>query len=146
MVVASLENTKDAARRFYDTLNEALATGNLALLDEVIAPNAVDHNPAPGQGPGLEGIKRSFGEFRAAFSELRLTVEDILAEGETAACRITTRGTHRGEFQGIAPTAKQVSQSGIDILRFADGKLVERWGHFDDLGLWRQLGVVPAGQ
>lgn len=140
----STEESKAAARRVYGTLNNALRTGDLAALDEVIAANAVDHNPAPGQAPGLEGIKRAFGVFRVAFPDLHFTVEDLIAEGDRVACRITTRGTHTGDFQGIPPTGKRVTQTGIDILRLAGGKIVERWGEFDSLGLLQQLGVVPG--
>ena len=138
----SPKETKAAASRVYDTLNKALSTGNLALLDEVIAANAVDHNPAPGQAPGLESIKQAFGLFRIAFPDLHFTVEDMIAEGAKVACRITTRATHKGAFQGISPTGRRVTQTGIDILRMAGGRLVERWGEFDKLGLLQQLGVV----
>jgi steroid delta-isomerase-like uncharacterized protein len=139
----AIEQTKADARRFYEHLNGALRSGDLAELDQVVAPDIVDHNPAPGMKQGLEGIKAAFGEVRAAFPDLVITVEDVIAEGDKAACRLTTRATHRGTFQGVPATGKQVKQTGIDILRFAGGKLVERWGEFDDLHLLAQLGLVP---
>jgi len=139
----STEENKAVARRAYDAFNQGLRTGNLAALDEVIAANMVDHNPAPGQGPGLEGAKQVFTQFFAAFPDLQFTVEDMIAEGDKVASRITARGTHKGDFQGIPATGKQVMQTGIDILRIAGGKVVERWGQFDDLGMLQQLGVVP---
>jgi len=139
----STEENKAVARRAYDAFNQGLRTGNLAALDEVIAANMVDHNPAPGQGPGLEGAKQVFTQFFAAFPDLQFTVEDMIAEGDKVASRITARGTHKGDFQGIPATGKQVMQTGIDILRIAGGKIVERWGEFDNLGLLQQLGVVP---
>ncbi|HKZ86060.1 MAG TPA: ester cyclase [Anaerolineae bacterium] len=139
----STEENKAFARRAYDAFNQGLRTGNLAALDEVIAGNMVDHNPAPGQGPGLEGAKQVFTQFFAAFPDLQFTVEDMIAEGDKVASRITARGTHKGDFQGIPATGKQVMQTGIDILRIAGGKIVERWGEFDNLGLLQQLGVVP---
>ena len=138
----TIDQNKAIARRLYETLNQALSTGNLAALDEVIAADAVDHNPAPGQKPGVEGVKQAFGEFRIAFPDLSLTVEEMIAEGQKVACRITTRATHKGVFLGIPPTGKQVVQTGIDILRITDGKVVERWGEFDNLGLLQQLGAV----
>jgi steroid delta-isomerase-like uncharacterized protein len=141
-VIMSPGEIKAAARRIYETLNTALRAGDLATLDDVIAADAVDHNPAPGQTPGLEGIKRSFGAFRTAFPNLRLTVEEMIAEGDKVAARITTRGTHKGKFLGIPPTGKHVTQTGIDILRIVDGKIVERWGEFDNLSLLQQLGAV----
>jgi steroid delta-isomerase-like uncharacterized protein len=135
------QEIKRAAARFYEKVNEAMRTGNVALLDEVIARNAVDHNPIPGQAPGRDGIKKAFGEFRAAFPDMRMSVEDMIAEGDKVACRIITRMTHRGDFQGIPATGKEVTLSGIDILRFANGLLAERWGEFDNLGFLQQLGV-----
>jgi predicted ester cyclase len=138
------QETKRAAERFYEKVNEAMRTGNVALLDEVLAPDAVDHNPTPGQGPGREGIKKAFAEGRDAFSDMRMTVLDMVAEGHKVACRIVTRMTHRGDFQGIRATGKQVTLSGIDILRIANGVVAERWGEFDNLGLLQQLGAVRA--
>ncbi len=139
----AIERTKADAHRFYEHLNRALKSGNLAELDQVIAPEAVDHNPVPGMKQGREGIKAAFGEARVAFPDLVFTVEDVIAEGDKAACRLSVRATHRGTFQGAPATGKQVKQTGIDILRFADGKLVERWGEFDSLGLLAQLGLAP---
>ncbi len=93
----SIGETKAAARRFYDALNQALAGGDLAPLDHVVAEDAVDHNPVPGMKPGLAGIKESFAEGRVAFPDLRFTVEHLLAEGDQVACRVTIRATHRGD-------------------------------------------------
>jgi predicted ester cyclase len=136
------QEIKRAAAHFYEKVNEAMRTGNIALLDEVLARNAVDHNPGPGQAPGREGIKQAFGEFRDAFPDMRMTVEDMVAEGDKVACRIVTRMTHRGDFQGIKATGQQVTLAVIDILRFVNGKLAERWGEFDSLRLLQQLGAV----
>lgn len=136
--------TKRAAERFYATLNEAMRTGDLALLDEVLAPGVADHDPGPGQSPGREGIEKAFRELRAAFPDMRTTPEDMLAEGDRVACRVKVRMTHRGSFLGLSGTGKEVVMAGIDILRFANGKLTDRWGRFDDLGLLQQLGAVIA--
>ncbi|HEU4385077.1 MAG TPA: ester cyclase [Anaeromyxobacteraceae bacterium] len=143
MDTSPTERTRADARRFYQQLNRALQTGDLALLDEVIAPDAVDHNPVPGMKPGLAGIKAAFAEGRLAFPDLVFTVEDVIAEGDKAACRLSTRATHRGTFQGVPATGRQVRETGIDILRFTRGKVVERWGEFDTLGLLAQLGFAP---
>jgi steroid delta-isomerase-like uncharacterized protein len=137
------QEPKRLAARFYETVNEAVRTGNMALLDALLAPDAVDHNPTPGQGPGREGITLAFAEFRRAFPDMRMAVEDMLAEGDKVACRIVSRMTHRGDFQGIRATGKAVTLSGIDILRFQHGQLVERWGEFDNLGFLQQLGAIP---
>jgi len=68
----------------------------------------------------------------------------MIAEGEKVVSRLTVHGVHQGDFQGIPPTGKAVMQTGIDILRLAGGKVIERWGEFDNLGLMQQLGVIPA--
>lgn len=133
--------TKAAARRFYDSLNQALETGDFSLLDAVVAEDAVDHNPVPGMKQGLAGIKASFAAGRPAFPDLRFTVEDMIVEGDKVACRIVLRGTHRGPFQGVPASGARVSFTGIDILRFEGGKMAERWGEFDDVSLLRQIGA-----
>ncbi len=139
----STEENKALARRLYDVFNQALRTGDVAALSTVLSADTVDHNPAPGQAPGLEGVKQVFSQFRAAFPDLQFMVADMIAEGDKVASRITSSGTHKGDFQGLPATGKQVTLAGIDILRIAGGKVVERWGEFDNLGLLQQLGVVP---
>ena len=84
----------------------------------------------------------------SAFPDLQMNVEDMIAEGDKVVARVRMSGTHQGEFMGIDPTGNRVEISGIDILRVADGKIVEHWGNFDDLGMMQQLGVIeqpPSG-
>jgi predicted ester cyclase len=81
--------------------------------------------------------------YRNAFPDMRLTIEDIIAEGETVIARWSCRGQHKGELNGIAPTGKQVAFTGVTIARFAGGKMVEGFVNWDALGLMQQLGVVP---
>lgn len=135
---------KATARRLYEAFNEAFRAADPDVLDKVIATNVLDHDPTPGQGYGLEGVKRFVSMFRAAFPDIRNTVEDLVAEGDTVVARVVLRGTHRGRFMGIAPTGEQVAMRGIEIIRYSDGKATERWGRFDLLGLLQQLGAVPA--
>jgi len=137
------EEIKNVARRLYEAINEAVRSGNMGQLDKIVAPNMTDHNPVPGQATGLDGVKQAFSMFRSAFPDWHMTVEATIAEGDMVACRVTARGTHKGTFAGTPATGKQAVQSGIDILRIADGKVVERWGSFDDLGLLQQLGAIP---
>jgi steroid delta-isomerase-like uncharacterized protein len=121
---------------------EAVVTGNLDALDQVVAPGSVDHDPAPGQGPGPEGYKAMFGELRAAFPDLNVEVEHLLASGDELAFAYTITGTHLGELLGHPATGRKVSYRGMQISRFdSDGKLVERWGSSDELGMLRQLGL-----
>jgi steroid delta-isomerase-like uncharacterized protein len=135
------EQNKAIVRRIYD---EVINKGNLALFDQLVAPDVIEHEALPGFASDREGVKQFFTMFRAAFPDLHFTAEDMIAEGDKVATRITVNGTHKGEFMGIAPTGKQITMTGIDILRFADGKVVEHWGNTDDLGMMQQLGVVPA--
>jgi len=134
------EQNKAIARRTYELFN----AHNLDALDEVVAPNIVDRNPSPGQAPGLEGVKQFFSMLYTAFPDFHITVEDLIAEGDKVVARVRVNSTHQGEFMGIPPTGKPVTQTGIDILRLAGGKAVERWGEFDTFGLMQQLGVIPS--
>ena len=78
-----------------------------------------------------------------AFPDIQMNVEDMIAEADKVVARVSVSGTHQGEFMGIDPTGNRVAITGIDILRIADGKIVEHWGNFDDLGMMQQLGVIP---
>jgi steroid delta-isomerase-like uncharacterized protein len=132
---------KNAVRRL---IEEVWNKGNLAVADELFAPNYNHHDAAtPDVGHGPEGEKKRATHYRTAFQDLRMTIEDTIAEGETVTVRWTCRGTHKGALSGIAPTGKQFAISGISIARFAGGKMVEGWVNWDALGLMQQLGVVP---
>ena len=136
----SAEEHKAIARRAY----EIFSSGSLEAIEEVIAPDLVDHNAQPGRTGGIEGTRQVLGMLRAAFPDLRFTPDDLIAEGDRVVARVTLTGTHQGEFQGLPPTGKQVTISGIEIVRIANGKAVERWGQFDNLGMLQQLGAIPA--
>ncbi len=120
--------------------------GNIKVLDEVFAPGYIDHNPlpVPGLGSGLPGQKRAFEMFTTGFKDSEHTVEDLLAVGDKVVVRITGKGIHGGEFMGVPPTGKRVSMTGIAIYRIADGKIVEKWGEQDRLGIMQQLGILPS--
>src|SRR3990170_1576766 len=94
----STEGNKALARRTYEIFNRAIKSGDFSALDDVISAAAVDHNPEPGQAPGLEGVKQIFAAFRAAFPDLHFTVEDMIAEGDKVVSRLTSHATHRGDF------------------------------------------------
>jgi steroid delta-isomerase-like uncharacterized protein len=140
---ASTDETRAAARRFYEVLNTAMRTGDMSVLDDVVAVDAVDHNPVPNMKPGRAGIAEAFLEMRAWFPDVTFTVEDVIADGDKAAVRFTIRGTHRGAMQGIQPTGKKVVLKVIDFHRFDGKQLQERWGESDRLSLYQQLGVDP---
>jgi predicted ester cyclase len=137
----SAEENKLAERRLYE---EVWNKRNLAAIDELIAPNVVEHNPnTPSQGPGLEGYRQSIESILTTFPDMKVTLEDLIAEGDKVVARWRASGTHLGEGATIPPTNKQVTITGIDILRYEGGKRVETWRQFDILGLLQQIGVVP---
>ncbi|MFC9530338.1 ester cyclase [Streptomyces sp. NPDC057717] len=124
---------------------EAVITGNLDALDEIVAPDSIDHDPAPGQVSGAEGYKAMFGELRAAFPDLNVEVEHLVATEDELAFAYSITGTHLGPLMGQPATGKKVSYRGMQISRFdGDGKLVERWGSSDELGMLRQLGLAEV--
>lgn len=135
------EQNKAIVRRLYE---EIWDKGNLAVLDELQAVDAVDHNRPPGLPPGREGVKQFFRMYLAAFPDVRMVIEDQVAEGDRVVTRWTATGTHKGELMGIPPTGKQVRVSGIDINRLEGGKIIESWGSSDQLGMMQQLGVIPS--
>lgn len=126
------DDNKAKMREFY---NEVMQKGNFAKLDELIAPAFVDHQPAPGQAPGAEGVKQFVTAMRAALTGLHVTVEHIVAEGDTVVAHVSMRGTHTGELMGMPPSGKDVTMRVSDLVRMENGKAVERWGVEDMSGL-----------
>jgi predicted ester cyclase len=133
----STEENKALSRR---VIEDIFNKQNPALADELIDANFIDH----GMGfKGPEGFKNYVTTFTTAFPDLHLTIDDMVAEGDKVAMRLTARGTHKGDFMGIAPTGKQFTASGIVIQRIAGNKMAEGWLVNDVLGIMQQLGVVP---
>jgi steroid delta-isomerase-like uncharacterized protein len=118
------EENKAVVRRFNELVEEYWRTGDADAFDEVVAPDFVHH--APGLPPDREGMKQALPMFRAAFPDMRLTVEDMIAEGDKVVDRVTVRGTHQGELMGIPASGTQVEFTEMHISRIADGKIVER--------------------
>ena len=135
------EENKASARRFLD---EVVNRGNVALIDELLAPDFIDHTAAPGVPPNREGTKTFFAMLRGAFPDLHSTVDDQIAEGDRVVQRTTTHGTMKGEFAGMPPSGKSATWQAIHILRFADGKTVEHWDVTDQLSMLQQLGFAEA--
>jgi steroid delta-isomerase-like uncharacterized protein len=127
--------------RFYE---EVINAGDIDKIDQLVAEDFVEHEQFPGISSDREGVKEFFRLLRGAFPDVHFTTEDVIADGELVAARFTMTGTHDGEFMGVPATSKQVTVSGIDIIRVRDGKCVEHWGQFDALGLLQQLGALPA--
>jgi predicted ester cyclase len=140
----NLEFNKSLVRRF---LEEAVSTANLDLFDEICGPDYVWHGEA---GPteknevrGLDNFKEAVAEFTKALPDLKVEIQDMIAEGDKVAVRFTERGTHTGApFAGISPSGKRVVWTCIGIYRVANGKLVEEWFNEDSLAIMKQLGAL----
>ena len=135
-----LADTKALVRRLFE---EVWNQGNLAAIDELFAPSYVRYDPAAPEAKGLAGFKQLVVMLRTAFPDLHFTLEEIIAEGDKVMTRALLRGTHRGEYLGIAPTGKPVAVMGMVVVRIAHGKFQEGWLMMDNLGLLQQLGMVP---
>ena len=140
-MTASTEENKALVRRYAE---EVFTRKNLAAVDDFVAPTHVDHTLPPGLPPGREGTRQAISMYLKAFPDLNITIEDVIAEGDKVVTRFTSRGTQRGAFGPIPATGRQVTISTVDIVRIADGKIVEEWGLDDRMGLLQQLGVIPA--
>ena len=142
--VTGAGDLSEASRRL---LEETFNDGNLELIDQLVAPDAVNHDPAtPAQMRDLRGpevFKRTVSMYRAAFPDVRITVDDVIAADDKVVLRWHSEGTHRGELAGLAPTGARGSVTGISIDRWKDGKVVEAWAEWDNFGLARQLGAAP---
>jgi steroid delta-isomerase-like uncharacterized protein len=122
---------------------EVFNTGTLDQVDTLISAEYIDHNPIGQSGEsGIEGFKQTVRGLRFAFPDLQFTIEEILATGDKVVIRTTMQGTHKNSFLGVDPTNKQVTVTGIDIFRIADGVIVERWGTLDGLTLLQQMEVL----
>ncbi len=137
----SAEESKAIVRQFWGVWEE----GNIDLVDELLAPDYVNHTPAsPDQPTGPEGVKGVVAMFRSAIPDLRVVVEDMIAEGDKVAVRYTLEGTHEGELFGVPPTGQRLSIKSIAVERVSDGKIREHWRVTDSLDMMQQLGVIPT--
>ncbi|MFC1792679.1 ester cyclase [Planctomycetota bacterium] len=137
--VADTEANKDSYRRINQ---EAWSQGQLAVVDEFVAPDYVYHDPALGDITGPEGLKQTIMMYRTAYPDLQFTIDDVIAEDDLVALRWSAAGTHQGELMGIPATGLETTAVGINIARFVEGKIVEEWSSWDVMGLMQQLGVV----
>ena len=138
-------NIVDVYRRVFDAVNR----GDEAALGDLLTEDIIDHNPIPGQEPGLAGFKQWMRYVRTAFPDLHVTVEETLSQGDRVAGRVTWRGTHEGPVAGLPGSGKPVQFTAIHIVRFENGKAAEWWGVADLLGALQQAGAqisTPAGE
>jgi len=125
-------------------LYEAFNAGDLRTLDALLADAFVEHEGTPGIPPTKEGLKQFVSMLRRAFPDALFQVADIAAEGDKVWARVVVTGTQRGEYFGIPPTGKSIRIEVFDICRIARNQIVEHWGLSDQMGLMRQLGVLPT--
>ena len=140
--IMAIEQNKATARRWSEDL---WGRGHLAVADEVIAPDYVRHDPGdpfPARGP--EDVKRIVAMLRAMLPDLRIDVEDLVAEGDMVVSRYTATATNTVEYMGMPPTGKVIRTPAIQMFRFANGKIAESWAARDDLGTLRQLGHMTT--
>jgi steroid delta-isomerase-like uncharacterized protein len=137
------EDYKALTLRLYATIGEVFRTGDVGLLDPLLAPDMIDHTPASGPIIGREPGKQLIASFARAFPDTTLNVDLMVAEGDSVAAFVSYQSTHTGSFLGHPPTGKVVRVTGMDIMRYRDGQVIELWSQFDDLGLLQQLGIVP---
>ncbi len=131
---------QEMIRRFYE---DALVGGDLDALDEIATTDYQEHDPLPGQGDGLKGLKDRVTMLKEGLA-VRFTIEDVIQADDKLVVRWTNSGTHVGDFLGIPPTNKSFSVAGIDIYRLVDGKLAEHWHVIDQLTMLQQLGLIPS--
>jgi predicted ester cyclase len=137
----STEQNKTIARRYAEELQDFWRTRDLSFVDRIFDSNYVQHIPGV---PASMSVKQIFAALRAAIPDFQTTIEDLIAEGDRVAVRISWQGTHKGELMGIPPTGKHVKVTEMQIYRMANGKIVERWVETDVFGMMQQLGIIPT--
>ena len=133
---------RSAMQDIYERIN----TGDIDGFGEFLSDDFVEHEELPGLEPTKEGVQAFFRMYRAAFPDLRMSVEDLVVSGDKAVARVRATGTHQGEFMAMPATGRSVDVQLIDIMRFGDDGLVrEHWGVFDAMTMMQQLGAIPEG-
>jgi steroid delta-isomerase-like uncharacterized protein len=136
----SAEENKAIMRRYFSVFEQ----GNIDLLDELLAPDYVNHTPAtPDLPTGPEGVKGVVSMFRSGMPDLKVVIEDMIAEGDKVATRYTLEGTHEGELFGVPPTGQRLSIKSFTVERVSDSKIRDHWRVSDNLDMMQQLGIFP---
>jgi steroid delta-isomerase-like uncharacterized protein len=134
------EQNKQIARRFL----AAFAAADKSTLEQIVAPDLLDHNPPPGQKPGREGLIEAVTQYRTAFPDMKLTIESLMADDELVAVTGKVVGTNQGSLMGLPATGKKVSFAYMDMYRIVNDRVVDVWHVEDIAGMMQQLGVAPA--
>ncbi len=143
LVYASEQEQANIAqmKKFY---TEVVNKGNYELMDQLCAPDFIEHEELPVVEQNLAGVKQFFRMYRAAFPDLKFEIEQMFAKDDKVVTYITITGTHKGEFMGNPASGKKISLKGIDIVRFVDGKATEHWGVTDTMTMMHQIGAIPG--
>jgi steroid delta-isomerase-like uncharacterized protein len=139
--MTATEQNKEIVRDYIDRL---FTKGDLTAVDDYLAEDYVDHDPPFGTLGGREGMRGAAAMFREGFPDWRTEIGHLIAEGDLVCEQFTASGVQRGAVMGVPPTGKTVTLPGIQIFRISGGKIAERWGQLDELGLLRQLGLVSG--
>jgi steroid delta-isomerase-like uncharacterized protein len=137
----AISKNKNTVSSFIDAL---FTQGDLGAVDEFLAEDFVNHDPPTGMPDDREGMRATAAAFRTAFPDWHSDLGIVVGEGDLVVEHFTASGTHQGEIFGAPPSGQHVSLPGINIWRLRDGRIVERWGRLDELGLLHQLGLVPV--
>lgn len=132
--------SKEANITAQTKFGEAINTGNLETMKDLVAEGCIDHDPAPGQTPGPQGYIDFFTTMRTAFPDMKVEVKQLVADDDNVSFAYELTGTHNGQFMDIAPTGNNIKVRGMQISKFVNGKMTERWGSSDELGILKQLG------
>jgi len=135
---------KATIRRFCDAMNSGDAELMAQTIDEVAEPDVLIRTPLPVEATGAQALKEVFARLRQVFPDLRVTVEDLIAEGDKVVGRNRVTGTHLGDYMGLPPPGRSVAYDEIFIFRFVDGRIAETWGVVDVFSQMKQLGAIPA--
>lgn len=138
----SIEQNKAAVRRI---ISELFNKGNMAVADEIIAPDYIYHFPMM-EVKGPEGFKQLISMFRSALPDMQATIKDIVAEGNMVAVTFNMQGTFKGELMGMKPTGKSLNFTEAVFIRFENGKEVEATPYADSAAMYQQLGISPPGK
>ena len=136
----STEQNKSIVRRW---IEEGWNTGNMAIVDQLYAPNFTQHEPAPETVNSSHALKQYVSAYRTAFPDLNFSIEDLIAEEDKVVWRFKSAGHQNGPFMGIPASGKTGGITGIVIFRLENSRIVEAWVNIDALGLLQQLGVIP---
>jgi predicted ester cyclase len=137
----SIKQNKDKERKM---VAEALNKGNLAVVDEYLAPDFIYHGPGGVKVKGIKNYKEFLTSLRTYYPDIHVKIEDIIAEGDMVATRTLSTFTFTGKAGTVKPTGKKVSMTGSILDRFENGKIAETWEQYDRLDLYQQLGLIPS--